>query len=156
MYLTCCLWYIIRSHTPILIHCVWSQRPQTTSDLSISDVYTHPLWLWKFRWPHFNHQLSSRSTNLHLKLEKPLFRQGTTTPQLSSGPRRGEISGDGAVQCQHVGPLAKMPGPSCWGLSGSTLCMQSSPCLPAVRRRRASRTAARCRSRVQVWERHLL
>lgn len=28
--------------------------------------------------------------NLHLKLEKSVFGQGTTTPQLSSGPRRVE------------------------------------------------------------------
>lgn len=93
MYLTCCLWYITRSHTSSLICCVWLQRSQATSDWVLV-MYTHtPCDLVRFTWPTFcpsADKLSTRSTNLHLKLEKPLFGQGTTRPQLSSRPRRVE------------------------------------------------------------------
>lgn len=124
MYLTCCLWYITRSHTSSLICCVWLQRSQATSDWVLV-MYTHtPCDLVRFTWPTFcpsADKLSTRSTNLHLKLEN-FWTRNHKTPTLQQAKKSG-IPGAGLVQCQHISPLARMAGAGCWGFS-EMLCMQ--------------------------------
>lgn len=99
-------------------------------------IHTPLVTLWCLDGPHFDHQQVSSAPKAQtrtLNSKNHFFSQGTTTPQLSSGPRRVQIPGDRPVQWQKVSLLARTPGMGCWGFTENMLSLRTrSACSPGA------------------------